>query len=135
MKLLASAAALLLIASASPAQAHIIFKKAFQKEYGYKSVSCYSCHKQGKDENGKTLSKKIRNEFGDAIYQQVKDKDITKRVKAAKTLKDPTAKKEAYLEINAEVLEAIKMISDKKSSDGTTWGERLKEGKIDKVKN
>ncbi len=134
MKYLASLVALLLIASASPAQAHIIFKKAFQKEYGYKTVSCYSCHKQGKDKDGKTYSKKLRNEFGDTIAEQLKGKEITKRVKEAKTNKDAAAKTAAYKEINAEVLEAIKKISDKKSADGETWGDRLKAGKIDKVK-
>ena len=122
------------LAISSTANAHIILKKPFAKAYGYKTVSCYTCHKKGKDENGKTYKKSVRNEFGDAMAEALKDSDVSKRVKEAKANKDKDARNAAYMVIIDEVLAATKKIESKKSADGKTWGELLKAGTMEGVK-
>jgi cytochrome c5 len=109
---------------AEPAHAVPEFKKAFeatyvgdgktdaQKKLGetVKTVKCDVCH--GKDAAGKP-SKKVRNEYGQALGKIVTKKD-----------KKDTAKIE----------KALKTIESEKSSDGKTFGAKLAAGELPAAK-
>ena len=124
---------LILVTNNFPAQSQTVFKKALQKKYGYKSVSCYTCHKKGKDANGKSLGKEHRNEFGEALHVLLAEKDVTNRIKEAKKGGGESRKK-VYAEVTKEFLEALDKVEEMKSEDGATWGKLLDEGKLKGVK-
>lgn len=77
---------------------------------------CAVCHNDPK-------TKKTRNEYGNALAKLVKKADF-----GPDKMKDnPDAKMK-------ELAEALKKIEAEKSSDGKTFGERIKDGKLPSAK-
>ena len=66
---------LALTLNVSPLAAQTLFKKALQEKYGFRSVSCYTCHAKGKDADGKLLGKEHRNDFGKAMEKALVGKE------------------------------------------------------------
>ena len=125
---------LMVVTSSFPAHSQTVFKKALQKKHDFKSVSCTACHLKGKDANGKALGKEHRNAFGEAIYKLLADKEVTKRIKEAKKA-GLDAKKKVNEEVTQEFLEALSTVEEMPSQEeGSTWGELLREGKLEGVK-
>lgn len=117
------------------------FKKALQKEYDFKSVSCYTCHTRKADIAAEDLdafkenSKAFRNSFGEQLAKLLEGKGLTKRLKDVKKLKsDDPKKKQVTEEVTKEFLEALKAVTSVKSPAGATYGELLKQGTLDGVK-
>lgn len=111
-KLIAVAVAGLMFASAfsGGANGQAKYKSEFQKKYTSVAenhkIDCYTCHIKGE---GKT--KKDRNEYGKALAKVI-------------------AKKEKDSE---KIKEALKKVeSEKRPSDGKTWGEILNAGELPK---
>lgn len=122
-----------LLVVATTSSAHTIVKKPFQKRYKFKSVTCYACHANGKDEKGKRLGKEVLNDFGKAMHKITGEKKFKDRIAAAKKADRTTRKKEEE-EIIKEFLETLKQLEKVESTEGTPWGALIKEGKIDGVK-
>ena len=104
----------------SPAMAISEFGKQWKNEYlgadadeDFKKVGrkagCYVCHVKGEDK------KKVRNEYGNAIHEFLKAEDFPKDY--VKSNPEEAKKK---------ILEGFKKASEKKSSDGKTFGEKIK---------
>ena len=125
----------------STASAHTEFKKALQKKYDYRTVSCFACHMRKSDvpddkqDEYKKNAKSFRNEFGQVLHEELKEKEITKRMADVKSLaSDDPEKKKVKAAVTEEFLAALKKVEEKESSDGTPFGELLKSAKLDGVK-
>ena len=128
------ACCLLTVATSNfPAQSQTVFKKALQQKYGFKSVSCNACHQKGKDADGKSLSKEHRNEFGEALHGLLAEKNASQRIKDAKKA-GADARKKMNAEVTVEFLEALTDVEKMESPDGPSWGELLRDGKMEGVK-
>ena len=132
---------LVVISQASPAFAQTEFKKALQKKYDFKTVSCFTCHLRKKEVSDdqqaafKENAKAFRNEFGKAFEKHLKGKDVTKRLADVKELAtDDPQRKKVREEVTKEFLEALKKLESEKSSSGETYGELLKNAELDGVK-
>ncbi len=119
---------------ASGVFAHTIYKRPFQKRYDFRSVSCYACHAEGKDENGKRLGKEVLNDLGKVMKKNMGDGAVTARINEVKK-EERDVQKKVEAEIAAEFLKAMDEIDQLKAPDGeNTWGELIKAGKIDGVR-
>ena len=119
---------------ASGVSAHTLYKRPFQKRYDFRTVSCYACHVDAKDENGKRVGKEELNDLGKVIKGNMGDGTVTERINEAKK-EERDVQKKLEAEIAEEFLKAMDEIDKLKSPDGeTTWGELIKAGKIDGVK-
>ncbi len=123
----------ILASSFAPAFGQSELRKALQKKYRFKSVSCYTCHAHV--EKGTKDPKTHRNDFGKAFDAILADKDLTGRIKSVKSLSrsDPK-KKEVVDAVVADFLTALEQVEKEKSPEGETYGELLKDGKLDGVK-
>ena len=144
--------------AAGTAQAHNVFKEALNEKYGFKSVSCYTCHLHkdhtaefSEDELAayKENSKAFYNDFGKRFAPHTADKKIAERVEAMDAAKKAaraadTEEEEERLEaeeerIEAELIEEInvmleKIKDEKDEATGKTYDELLKSGQIEGVK-
>ncbi|TWU57499.1 hypothetical protein [Rubripirellula reticaptiva] len=113
-----------LVLFASPTFATSEFSKQWKNEYlgddadeDFKKVGrkagCYVCHVKGEDK------KKVRNEYGQALMEFLKAEDFPKEYV-----------KEHPEEAKAKILEGIKKGNEKKSSDGKTFGEKIKANEL-----
>ena len=127
----------------APGAGQIEFKKALQKKYDFKSVSCFTCHSRKRDIPAdaqpawKDNPKSFRNAFGKEFDKHLGGKDVTQRLKAVKKLKKNDPDKQKVIdEVVAEFMEALEEVEDAKSEDGDgpTYGELLKQAKLDGVK-
>lgn len=108
------------------ANAHSEFKKALQKKYNLKSVSCNTCHVKGKPKSersdfGKLFDKHFKGKDISAKYKKLKDEELDDEIDEFKKYMDKEFKK-AIVEI------------EKVEKDGSTIGKMIKEGKIDGIK-
>lgn len=109
---------------ASPAMAISEFGKQWKEAYlgegadeefvkvGRKA-GCYVCHVKGEDK------KKVRNEYGNAVHEFLKEKDFPKEYIKA----NPE-------EAKAKILEGFKKANEKKSTDGKSFGEKIEAGEL-----
>ena len=132
---------LVFMSQASPILAQTEFKKALQKKYDYKTVSCFTCHMRKKEISDdqqdafKENAKSFRNEFGKGFEKHLKGKDVTKRLADVKGLAtDDPDRKKVQEEVTKVFLEALKKIEAEKSPSGATYGELLKNAELDGVK-
>lgn len=104
--------------------AHSAFDKAFEKKYNVK-ISCNACHDK--------KSKEIRNDFGKLYEKVLKDKEITKKWKAAK--EEGSAARKAYEagEMTTEFKKAMETVGKMKKGD-STYADLIKELKIEGIK-
>lgn len=128
-------AALLLALMGTPeiVEAHTVLKKPFQQRYDFKSVTCFACHLNAKDEDGKRLGKEHLNDYGKAMKKLTAKRQFTDRLDAAKSSASATRKK-IQSEVVKEFVETLKQLEKVKSPSGKLWGELIKGGKIDGVK-
>jgi len=114
----------------STAQAQIEFRLALEKKYDKNiTVTCNACHVALKP-------KTVRNEtFGKELEKALAGKMVSKRLEDVKKLpiEDP-AKVKVKEEVTAEFLEALKKVEALKAPAGATYGELIKQGKLDGVK-
>lgn len=118
------------------------FKNALTEKYGFKTVSCYTCHSKKTEvteeewdkatEAGST--KKLRNSFGKEFDKHLKDKNVTGRLAEVKGL-DPDDEKRIAVEqaVQKDFLEALKVIEAMKAPSGGTYAEALEKGEIEGV--
>jgi hypothetical protein len=120
---------------AATADAHPPFGLALKNHYDFRSVTCYACHIQGKDEEGKILGREHRNELGKALAALLEDKNITEQIEAAKELTF-TERKKVNDAATEEFLKAMEQLESKPApeADGKTWGELIKSGEWEGVK-
>lgn len=121
------------VATSGSAEAYTVFKKPFQQRYGFRSVSCFSCHEKGKDKDGKPLGKEFLNELGKDMKKLFVESNLAERLDGAKKA-DSESKKKVHEEISKEFLQAIEKFETMKSPRGDPWGELIKAGKIEGVK-
>jgi hypothetical protein len=121
--------------------AHSPFKKALQRKYGFKSVSCYACHSRKADISADDLDadgknkKAFRNAFGIQLSKALEGKNTTKRIAGVKELESDDPKKmKVTKEVTEEFLEALIRVEALKSPSGVTYGELLKKATLDGVK-
>ena len=124
------------VLASGSAGAHTLFKKSLEKAYPTMKVSCNACHV--KDE-----SKKVRNEFGELFYKELKEEKITENWKAAKD-ESSEAKKAYENDVMVPMFEkALKKIQKEKVPEvegeenpnaGKTYDELIKAEKIEKIK-
>ena len=143
---------------AGSADAHNVFKTALTVKYGFKSVSCYTCHlhrNQTADFSEAELaaykenSKAFYNDFGKRFAPHSADKKIAERVEAMDAAKKAaraaeTEEEEERLQAEEEKIEAeliqditqmLEKIKDEKDeTTGKTYDELLKAGEIEGVK-
>ena len=144
--------------AAGTAQAHSVFKEALTEKYGFKSVSCYTCHLH-KDQTAdfsedelaayKENSKAFYNDFGKRFAPHTADKMIAERVEAMDAAKkaaraaDTEEEEEKFKaeeeKIEAELIQEInqmleKIKDEKDEATGKTYDELLKAGEIEGVK-
>lgn len=74
-----------------------------------RKAGCYVCHVRKQDK------KKVRNEYGNAIHEFLKAKDFPKDYV-----------KENPEEAKKKIIEGFKKAAEKKSKDGKTFGEKIK---------
>ncbi|MEC9093552.1 MAG: hypothetical protein VX438_12645 [Planctomycetota bacterium] len=122
--LIALLAVCLFFAWTSAASAHSVFDKAFEAKYNVKA-SCTACHDK--------KSKEIRNDFGKLFSKVLKDKEITKKWKAAK--EEGTTARKAYEagEMTTEWKKAMEIVGKMKKDD-KTYEQLIKELKIEGLK-
>ena len=111
-------------AISQPAQAHSAFKKAFEAKYKVKA-SCTVCHDK--------KTKEIRNDFGKLYDKILKDKEITKKWKAAK--EDGSVARKAYEsgEMTTEFKKAMETVGKMKKGD-KTYADLIKSLEIEGLK-
>ena len=109
-----------LVFFATPAMAISEFSKQWKNKYlaegtdedyvkKARKAGCYICHVKGEDK------KKIRNEYGNAIKEFLKAKDFPKDYVKA----NPE-------EAKKKILDGFKKAGEKKSKDGKTFAEKIK---------
>ena len=125
---------LILASFAATAEAHPPFGLALKNAYDFRSVTCYACHIQGKDEEGKILGREHRNELGKALAKLLEEKMISERIEAAKELTF-TERKKVNDAATEEFLKALEQLEDKPAPEagGKTWGELIKSGEWEGV--
>lgn len=116
-----------LLAPAANVTAHSELKKEMEKGNKHLKVSCNACHVKGK-------KKTVRNEFGEALFQEFKQFKFSE---AIHKIKDKKKKKE-YFEKNVfpEYRKAFKKVATKdvKNKKGDKWADLVKNGKLPGVK-
>ncbi|MBW3595785.1 MAG: hypothetical protein KY475_00760 [Planctomycetes bacterium] len=113
---------------------HPPFGLALKAKYELRLVTCYACHVKGKDESGKLLGREHRNEFGQALHEALKEKNITARIEAAKELSF-LERKEVNEAATADFLKALEQLEDKPAAEsGKTWRELIESGEMEGVK-
>ena len=130
---LAAAALSAIVIPSDTCNAHTILKRPFQKRYDFKSVTCYACHVDGKDKDGKRLGKEYLNDLGKDMHSLLAERKFTERIESAKKA-DSATRKKAHAEIIEEFLESLDQFEQLKSPNGLLWGPLIKDGKIDGVK-
>tara|TARA_R110002049_G_scaffold2750_8_gene22135 strand:+ start:47587 stop:47925 length:339 start_codon:yes stop_codon:yes gene_type:complete len=78
-----------------------------------RKAGCYVCHVKGEDK------KKVRNEYGSAVHEFLKAKDFPKEYIKA----NPDEAKE-------KILEGFKKAGEKKSKDGKSFAEKIKNNEL-----
>ena len=146
------------VVMAGSAHAHNVFKTALTEKYGFKSVSCYTCHLH-RDQTAdfseadlaayKENSKAFYNDFGKRFAPHTAGKKIAERVEAMDAAKkaaraaDTEAEEEQLKaeeeKIEAELIQDItgmleKIKDEKDEATGKTYDELLKAGEIEGVK-
>ncbi|MDB4766302.1 hypothetical protein OAG71_01300 [bacterium] len=126
-----------LILASSQAEAHSIFKKAFEKAYPTMKVSCNACHIKGEP-------KTKHSEFGELFHKELKAEKVTENWKAAKKEGGKEAQKAYEKETMLPLFEkALKKIQESKVPEvegeenpnaGKTYDELIKAEKIDDIK-
>lgn len=125
--------ALVLAMNFSPVFAQTEFRKALQAKYNFRTVSCFTCH--ARVEPGTENPKQYRNDFGKLFDAHLKDKNVTERLNAVKSLSSSDPKKEQVREaVTADFLKALEKVEQQKTPDGDTWAEALKAGKVEGTK-
>lgn len=135
------------------ADAHPQFPKALKEKYGYRLVSCYTCHVSASEAKSfspedqakyKKNSKHFRNAFGKVIEPQVEGMKMEERAGKSAALKKEArdageaqaAKLKAQAEeidagMMADFLKALDKVTPMKDADtGKTYGELLKSGEL-----
>ena len=112
---------------AGSADADTQFKKAMQKHYDLKSVSCYACHVRKE-------KKTVRNAFGSLIAKELEGKNASARIKAAKKMEDKEAKAAEIEKVVYEFLEALKVVEAMDAGDGKTNKDLILAGELEGVK-
>ncbi len=113
-----------LLLFATPAMGISEFSKQWKNEYLGEEASdefkkkgrkagCYICHVKGKKKD------EARNEYGKAMHKFLDSKDFPK-----------DWVKENPEEAKKKILEGIKKTNEMKSSDGKTFGEKIKAGEL-----
>src|SRR6056297_1101232 len=110
---------------ASPAMAISEFSKQWKNEYlggedvdedfktAGRKAGCYVCHVKGEDK------KKVRNEYGMAVLEFLKAEDFPKDYVKA----NPEEAKQ-------KILAGFKSAGEKKSKDGKTFAEKIKDSEL-----
>jgi len=131
--------AMLVNAGIAPAQG--LFRTELKNKYGFKTVSCYTCHSRKSEVADDQVakfednSKSFRNAFGKLFDEHLKGKKVTSRLTAVKGLDKEDPKRMAVeKEVKTEFNEALKKIEATKAKDGKTYAEKLKKGEVDGVK-
>jgi hypothetical protein len=90
-----------------PAQARVKYSTEFKKQYpALKGVTCFTCH--DKDPDSPT-SRKLRNEYGVALEHALGKKNV--------------------LDVEA-IKAALAKVESEKGTNGKTFGDVIKEGKL-----
>ena len=120
---------------AATADAHPPFGLAFKNRYDFRSVTCYACHIQGKDESGQLLSREHRNVLGKALAALLEEKKITERIEAAKELTF-TERKKVNDAATEDFLKALEQLESKPAPEagGKTWEELIKSGQWEGIR-
>jgi len=119
---------------ASAASADTMFMKAVKEKYGFKTVSCNTCHMAGKDPaTGKLYKKEVRNEFGKLFEPELEKKKMHDQLHAIKDA-DKDAKPALQEAATKDFLAALIVVEAMKADDGKTYGEKLKAGEVEGVK-
>ena len=142
----------------SNAHAHGEFKEALTGKYGFRSVSCYTCHLH-KDQTAdlsedelaayKENAKAFYNDFGKRFLPHTQGKNIAERVEAKDAAKKAaraadTEEEEEKLKAEAEKIEGEiiqdvllmleKIQAEKDEATGKTYHELLKAGEVEGVR-
>lgn len=150
--------ALLACTMTSAAHAHGEFKEALTEKYGFRSVSCYTCHLH-KDQTAdfsedelaayKDNAKAFYNDFGKRFLPHTQGKNIAERVEAKDMAKKAaraadTDEEEEKLKAEAERIEGEivrdvllmleKIQAEKDEATGKTYDELLKAGQVEGVR-
>ena len=113
--------------AATTVEAHTVFKKALEKSYKEVKVSCNACHLKGKPKSERN------EELGKAIYEELKELNLTEDWKAKKGTEKRAFQKEVMLPAFKKALKVIK--EKKKDEDGeATWDELIKTVELDGLK-
>lgn len=153
---LLSAIGAVLCFSSSSAFAHGVFKKVLLAKYQFEKVSCYTCHAKEAAVNAEAWNaaknrKAFRNDFGKLFAQQLDGKKIDERAAESKKAKEDAEAatengnvamekkllaKAARIDqaIKADFLIALRAVEAQKAANGKTYGELLKDRKIEGVK-
>ena len=78
-----------------------------------RKAGCYVCHVKGEDK------KKVRNEYGNALHEYLDAEDFPK-----------DWVKENPEEAKEKIVAAFKKVAEKKSKDGKTFGEKIKNNEL-----
>ena len=115
-----------LVMFAQSASGHTEFKKEMIKKYDLKKVSCNVCHVAKKP-------KSERNKFGKVLAKAFDGLDLSAGYKAAKK-EGGEAKEKFKQKMYDEFKKAMKKIEKMESEkDGPTWGDLIKNGKIEGI--
>jgi hypothetical protein len=106
--------------------AHDFLKDPLKERYGLKSVSCSACHPGS--------NKAINNAFGMKFKAAFKGKDFTKRIHAAKDMKDKAAGKKLKEEIGAEMVVAFNAVVGEIEKEKMSFAEMAKAGILNGTK-
>lgn len=115
----------IMVASSGPAEAYTAFKKPLQQRYGYRSVSCFTCHEKGKDENGKPLGKEFLNELGKEMKKLFVESNFAERLDEAEkadaeTSEDGKTSEDAVASEDGETNEDAEANEDGEKKGGAT---------------
>lgn len=109
------------------AEAHTVFKKALEKSYSGVKVSCNACHMKGKPKSERN------EELGKAIYEELKELELTKEWKAKKGSEKREFQKEVML---PAFKKAMKVVKEKKKDEAgeSTWHQLIETAELDGLK-
>lgn len=110
-----------------------IFRTELKKKYGFRTVSCYTCH--ARVPSGTENPKQYRNDFGKLFEARLKGKNVTARLKEVKGLKrgDPR-RASVESDVRQQFLEVLKKVEQLAYPGGGTYADALRDGKIDGIK-
>ena len=120
-------ALLAIVGNVGITHAQTLFRTQLKDKYGFKIVSCNTCHVSGKP-------KTMRNDFGQLFADELAAKTVTDRLNKVKTLDRDDPKRKAVEEtVTKEFHEALKKIEAMEAPGGGTYADALKAGEVDGI--